>query len=43
MEAGMNEADKELGLIAGALVVVVVVILIGLLYLGYSLGRLIWG
>ncbi len=39
----MNDEDKEVALVAAALIVTVVIILIGLLNLGYSLGRLIWG
>lgn len=39
----MNNEDKELAWAAGLLLVVVIIILIGLLNLGYSLGRLIWG
>ena len=39
----MNDEDKDLALIAAAMVVTVVIILIGLLNLAYSVGRLIWG
>lgn len=39
----MNDEDKELVWVTGALIVVVIIILIGLLNLAYSLGRLIWG
>jgi len=39
----MNIEDKALAWIGGLVGVVIVVILTGLLNLGYLLGRLIWG